>query len=135
MDIKHEDFSEVQEYFKQKSVSNTRLAFRVHSKMVDEIPANFKNKFKSKGEDGLICSYCDKGEIMSQSHCLECSAWVKLREGLDLTNIMDMVAFFKRLVDERAAGGQHRMTPVQMTERVLVNVLTIFIDMMPVIDR
>ena len=64
MDIKHEDFSEVQEYFKQKSVSNTRLAFRVRSKMVDEILANFK----SKGEDGLICSYCDKGEIMSQSH-------------------------------------------------------------------
>ena len=70
--------------------------------MVDEIPANFKNKFKSKGEDGLICSYCDKGEIMSQSHCLECSAWVKLREGLDLTKIMDMVSFFRRLLDERA---------------------------------
>ena len=102
MDIRDEDFSEVQEYFKQKSVGNTRLAFRVRSKMVDEIPANFKNKFKSKGEDGLICSYCDKGEIMSQSHCLECSAWVKLREGLDLTSIMDMVAFFRRLLDERA---------------------------------
>jgi hypothetical protein len=39
---------------------------------------------------------------MSQSHCLECSAWVKLREGLDLTSIMVMVAFFRRLLDERA---------------------------------
>ena len=44
MDIRDEDFSEVQEYFKQKSVDNTRLAFRVRSKMVDEIPANFKDK-------------------------------------------------------------------------------------------
>ena len=27
---------------------------------------------------------------------------MKLREGLDLTNIMDMVGFFRKLLDERA---------------------------------
>ena len=58
MDIKDEDFSTVQDYFKDKSVENTRMAFKVHSKMVAEIPCNFKNKYKRKGEDGNMCSYC-----------------------------------------------------------------------------
>ena len=78
MDIKEENFSEVQDYFKEKSVGNTRMAFKVRTKMVSEIPANFKNKFKKKGDDGLICSYCKQGKIMTQSHCLECPAWGKL---------------------------------------------------------
>ena len=37
-DIKHEDF-------KVKSVETTRMAFKVRSKMVSEIPENFKNKY------------------------------------------------------------------------------------------
>ena len=100
MDIKEEDFSEVQDYFKEKSICNTRMAFKVRTKMLTEIPANVKNKFK-KGDDGLVCTYCKQGKIMSQSHCLECPAWDKLRVGLDLTNIMDMVAYFRKLLDER----------------------------------
>ena len=43
-DIKHEDFSNVQDYFKVKSVETTRMAFKVRSKMVTDIPGNFKNK-------------------------------------------------------------------------------------------
>ena len=34
MEIKDEDFSEVQDYFHNKSVENTRMAFKVRSKMV-----------------------------------------------------------------------------------------------------
>ena len=102
MDIKDEDFSEVQDYFREKSVWKTRMAFKVRTKMLTEIPANVKNKFKKKGDDGLVCTYCKQGKEMSQSHCLECPAWDKLRVGLDLTNIMDLVAFFRKLLDERA---------------------------------
>ena len=98
-DIKHEDFSEVQNYFKVKSVETTRMAFKVRAKMISEIPENFKNKYK---EEGLKCVYCNQGEISSQSHCMVCPAWGKCREGLDLTNILDLVVFFRKVLDERA---------------------------------
>ena len=98
-DIKHEDFSKVQEYFGAKSVGTARMAFKVRSKMVSEIPENFKNKYT---EETLKCVYCDKGEISSQSHCISCPAWEKCREGLDLSNILDLVVFFRKMLDERA---------------------------------
>jgi hypothetical protein len=101
-DIKDEDFSEVQDYFKDKSVGNTRMAFKIRCKMVPDIPGNFKQKYKKKGTDGLLCSYCGEGKEMSQNHCLDCSAWTELRKGLDLTNISDLVAFFRKLLEERA---------------------------------
>ena len=56
--------------------------------------------------------------------------------GLDLTNIMDMVAFLRKLLDERARlekkeVGKHRMTSVQMTVEGARKYVTLFIDMMP----
>ena len=69
--------------------------------MVKDIPANFKNKYKNK-EEGLQCSYCTEKKEMSQGHCLGCPAWSELRKGLDVTNIMDLVVFFRRLLAERA---------------------------------
>ena len=47
-DIKDEDFSNIQEYFKYRSVENTRMAFKIRSHMVTEIPYNFKNKYKKR---------------------------------------------------------------------------------------
>ena len=72
--IKDDDFSEVQDYFKDKSVENVRLGFHIRTEMVDKIQGNFKNKFRVKGtvSDGLICIECLQGEILTQSHCLSC---------------------------------------------------------------
>ena len=112
-DIKHEDFSKVQTYFSGKSVENTRMAFRVRSHLVPKISCNFKNKYKNS-ENGLTCSYCKENVDMSQSHCLQCEAWVDLRSDLDLTNIEDMVAFFRRMLKEMAnieEGKKHCTTP------------------------
>ena len=49
------DFEEVQSYFINKSVANTRMAFRIRSQMLADISRNFKNKYKVKGtvSDGL----------------------------------------------------------------------------------
>ena len=99
--IKHEDFTTVQPYFSDKSVESCRMAFRVRTLMVKDIPGNFKEKFKKKGEEALICTYCDDKQIMTQSHCLSCSAWEELRRGLDLTNIRDLATFFRLLLKER----------------------------------
>ena len=88
-DIKEEDFKEVQSYFNDKSVENARMAFKIRTHMVPKIPGNFKNKYKTKGtvSEGLTCPHCDDKELMSQSHCLSCSAWTDIRMGLDMTKI------------------------------------------------
>ena len=100
--IKDEDFHKTQDYFYDKCVENTRMAFKIRSQMVSEIPGNFKRKFKQKGEEGLMCPYCQEGQIMTQTHCLQCPAWAEQREGLQLNNIEDMVVFFRKLLVERA---------------------------------
>ena len=102
--INGEDFKEVQEYFDDKSVENTRMAFRIRTEMVKEIPGNFKNKYRVKGteSEGLICPECQEQAIMTQSHCLVCPAWAELRDGLDVSKISDLVVFFRKLLVERA---------------------------------
>ena len=103
-DIKEDDFREVQPYFEDKSVEKVRMAFKIRTQMVPEIPGNYKNKYRVKGtvSDGLACPDCQEGIIMTQSHCLACPAWSGLREGLDLSSIDDMVTFFRKLLVERA---------------------------------
>jgi hypothetical protein len=86
-DIKDEDFSNIQEYFKDRSVENTIMAFKIRSHMVTEIPCNFKNKYKKKGNDGLICAYCSENEDMDQSHCMRCPAWSELRKDLEAESV------------------------------------------------
>ena len=80
------------------------MAFKVQSQMVPEIPGNFKNRYRVKGttSEGLLCDQCQEGEILTQSHCISCSDWSNLREGLDLISIKDMVTFFRKLLEERA---------------------------------
>ena len=78
------------------------MAFKIRSHMVTEIPCNFKNKYKKKGNDGLICAYCSENEEMDQSHCMRCPAWSELRKDLDLSSISDVVIFFRKLLTERA---------------------------------
>ena len=42
-----------------------------------------------------------RGEDDDENHCLDCHAWTELRKGLDLTNISDLVVFFRKLLAER----------------------------------
>ena len=76
------------------------MSFKLRSQMLKDIPGNFKNKYK-KDEEKLKCQHCDLDEVMTQSHCLECTAWVDLKKDLDLTNIDDLVWFFQILLVER----------------------------------
>lgn len=84
-----------------KSVDNGRGAFKVRVKMLENIPANFKGKYKNNSE-GLICNHCTAGEILSQSHSLVCPAWQELRQGLNMECMEDLITFFRRLLLERA---------------------------------
>ena len=53
--IKYEDFRKDHNYFNVKSVEHGRLAFKIRSRMLENIPKNFKSKFMKIGEDALIC--------------------------------------------------------------------------------
>ena len=47
-DNQFDDFSTEQPYMHEKSVFVGRMAFKIRCKMVPDIPANFKNKFRTK---------------------------------------------------------------------------------------
>jgi hypothetical protein len=74
--INGEDFRKVQDYFHDKSVENSRMAFRIRTEMVKEIPGNFKTKYPVRGivNEGLICLECQEQAVMTQSHCITCPA-------------------------------------------------------------
>ena len=73
---------------------------KIHSQMLENIPGNFKNKFRLEKEK-LKCQYCDSEQVMTQSHCLDCTAWTDIKKDLDLTHIEDLVKFFRRLLLKR----------------------------------
>ena len=100
-DIQFDDFSVEQPYMNEKSVEVGRMAFKIRSKMVEDIPANFKNKFRTKGtksDEGLVCKHCQENVIMDQAHCMVCPAWEDIRQGLDLYSMRDMVKFFQEML-------------------------------------
>ena len=105
-DIQHEDFWKIQPYFLDKSVENTRTAFRVRTKLIKNIPGNFKNLYQNN-PDGLKCSHCDE-TIMTQSHCVICPGMVALCDGLEMDNIGDMVTFFRKLMTERSKKKENQ---------------------------
>ena len=131
--IKNEDFTEVQNYFLDKSIENGRMSFKIRSQMLENIPGNFKNKFRLDKEK-LKCQYCKSDQVMTQSHCLECTAWKDIKKDLDLTKIEDLVKFFKEMLSKREeddsmtsiAGRMARLLPSWRSRcvvRVLLNVL------------
>ena len=100
-DNKFDDFSVEQPYMNEKSVEVGRMAFKIRCKMVDDIPANFKNKFRTKGknsDEGLECKHCQEKVLMDQAHCVVCPAWADIRQGLDMTNMLDLVKFFQEML-------------------------------------
>ena len=96
------NYSQVQDYLKDKSIENTRMAFKIRCNMVEDIRGNFTSKYKRQGgEEALLCQDCDCGEIQTQSHCMVCPQWEDIRTGLELDKIGDVVTFFQRLMIER----------------------------------
>ena len=49
--IKHEDFRDAQQYLKDKSIENGRVSFKIRSQMLENMPGNFKNKFRYQKEN------------------------------------------------------------------------------------
>ena len=114
---KDEDFTNVQECMKEKSVENSRMSFMIRCEMVLEIEGNFKDKFKRKG--GMEATYCKEcKEIETQGHCTTCPEWENICSGLNVGKIEYMVTFFRWLLK---IEGQNWPT-LSCTEDLLVPV-------------
>ena len=97
-EVKDGDFSKLPDYMiKEKSIDRVRMAYRIRSKMVNDIKMNFKGSNK----DSLKCEWCDSGEEESQCHVTQCSGWEEERKGLDLYKLEDLVTFFQRILREK----------------------------------
>ena len=102
-DIKDDVFNDEQPYMHEKSISAGRTAFKIRCHMVQDIPGNFKNKFRKRGggeNEGLVCTHCQEEVLMNQAHCIVCPAWEDIRQGLDMREILDLVKFFQRMLDK-----------------------------------
>jgi hypothetical protein len=101
--IKDDDFQEVQPYFKDKSVEEARMEFKIRTQMWTEIPGNAKDKYRVKRtvSEGLTCQHCTQEAMFTQSRCLTCPEWTEICEGLDMTKIDDLVVFFRKLLVEK----------------------------------
>ena len=98
-EIKNESF-ERKEYLKSKSIVDSRMTIRLRSKMF-HAKDNFKNKYINR-KNGLSCESCNTGLIESQSHVLICTAYDKLREGLNLNQNNDIVKYYREVLLLRA---------------------------------
>ena len=88
-----------------QNTCTSHLAFRIRCELVQEIRGNFKDKFRRKGGDeALLCTECPDREMEYQSHCVVCPGWTKLRSGLDLSKMEDLVIFFQKLLAEKMRG-------------------------------
>ena len=84
-----------------KSIENGRMSFKIRCQMLENIPGNFKNKYR-KEKEKLKCQHFDLDTNMTQSHCLDCPAWSTIRKDLNLTKIEDLVKIFRSLLSKRA---------------------------------
>ena len=98
-DIRHEDFRYLPDYIvKEKSLEKVRLAYRIRTKMVNDVKANFKNSHSAS----MTCDWCDSGAEESQCHVMRCDGWEDERIGLDMSVMSDMVVFFQRILNKKS---------------------------------
>ena len=88
----------VKEYFSGRNIVDTRMMFRIRTRMI-ELKANFKNNQKFKKE-GWKCEGCGK-EVETNGHVMNCIAYEHVRDGKDLTSDEDLVQFFKEVMKMR----------------------------------
>ena len=96
-DIKNSDFTKFQTYFNDSNINDARKKFKIRSKMLEKIPGNFRNKYRNI-EHCLKCIFCQ--EEMTQNHCLICPGRKEQRKNLDMTNLDDLVAYFKDILGD-----------------------------------
>ena len=96
-DNKDDSFRGLPEYFHDRNLSNARMKFKIRTKMVENVPVNFKNRYRYT-EIGLNCVHCNVE--LSQNHLVICPERSNMRQGLDMSKLDDLVTYFRRYLTE-----------------------------------
>ena len=108
-DVKHEDFTKVQDYMISKNIENARMMFSLRSRMF-HCRANHHGSYGPQERGCPACVEADRrdgasgGEEIeeeSQSHISRCQEYEYLRRGLDLYCQDDLVKYFSAVMLER----------------------------------
>ena len=89
------DNLEIKEYFKFRNLEDTRVMFRLRTRML-ELKANQKNNPTFRKE-GWKCDGC-KQEIENEKHVMECTSYDHVRVGKKLEVDKDLISYFKEVM-------------------------------------
>ena len=98
----------VHDYFRTLTVSQSRLRFRLYSRMTPRVAMNYKSdrRFMEMGYQCLGCR--EAGEPVreetrdTEEHITRCKYYADLREDLDLDTDVGIVSYFQRVISKRA---------------------------------
>ena len=88
---------EAKEYMKVKSIPDSRIMFRVRTRMV-AFKENMKNLY---GRTNLQCDQCNTGASESQTHVLVCPGYSEQRKGVDLDTMDGIIKYFREVMKIR----------------------------------
>ena len=106
-------------YFKTLNIQQSRLQFKINSKMTPKIASNFHRDPKYR-EINYLCVGCSVGggsesvseeqnlNLDSEDHVVRCFAYSDLRQNLDLDVQTDLLTFFQLVIDRRIAEEKTR---------------------------
>jgi hypothetical protein len=75
-----------------------------------------ENTRRVKTEDAILCQDCLAQETETQSHSIVCPRWDRIRSGLELSKIEDMVVFLQKLLAKRMAHREPHKSLVIETD-------------------
>ena len=107
LDITNES-CKVKNYMQNLDLRGARLRFKLRSKMLPTVKANFKSK-KEFIQKNWTCEGCvtqsQSGEALgsldTQEHIQICEAYEDLREGKNLDNDKDLTSYFSSVIRRR----------------------------------
>ena len=118
MDEFQNDNFERKQYFYTMNIEQVRYKYRIENNMVATIRKNFSNKYKNSSLSCQSCRHIPENSDTNTSkittnripdtqiHVLyECRAFDHLRETLDTRDDLQLIQFFKRVVEERTNEG------------------------------
>ena len=88
---------EAKEYMMVKNIADSRIMFRVRTRMV-AFKENMKNMY---GRTKLQCDQCYTGMIESQRHVLVCPGYSEQRVGVDLGTMDGLIKYFRDVMKIR----------------------------------
>ena len=102
--LKEDDFS-MKTYFSTMNIYDSRMRFKIASKMFPTVKMNFQSDRKFMSELWSCTGCTDPGDASgfrdSQEHLLLCDAYKIYRDGKDLDTDVGLVNYFKEILCSR----------------------------------